>query len=46
MASLKSLTLTALPQIPIDPVMDRRNSTIAHLEDQKRLLQDASYHPR
>ena len=43
MASLKSLTLTALPQIQADPVMDRRNRTIAHLEEQKRLLQDPSY---
>jgi hypothetical protein len=42
-ASLKSLTLTALPQIQADPVMDRRNRTIAHLEEQKRLLQDPSY---
>src|SRR3974390_3206475 len=43
MASFKSLTLTALPQIQADPVMDRRNRTIAHLEEQKRLLQDPSY---
>ena len=43
MASLKSLTLTTLPQIQADPVMDRRNRTIAHLEEQKRLLQDPSY---
>ncbi len=43
MASLKSLTLTALPQTQSDPVMDRRNRTIAHLEEQKRLLQDPSY---
>ena len=43
MASLKSLTLTALPQIQADPVMDRRNRTIAHLEEQKRLLQDQNY---
>jgi len=40
MASLKSLALTTLPQIQADPVMDRRNRTIAHLEEQKRLLQD------
>jgi len=43
MASLKSLTLTALPQIQVDPVMDRRNRTIAHLEEQKRLIQDPQY---
>src|SRR3974390_1828520 len=43
MASLKSLTLTVLPQIQADPVMDRRNRTIARLEEQKRLLQDPSY---
>jgi uncharacterized protein DUF6641 len=43
MASLKSLTLTALPQIQTDPVMDRRNLTVARLEEQKRLLQDPSY---
>ena len=43
MASLKSLTLTTLPQIQTDPVMDRRNRTVAHLEEQKRLLQDPSY---
>jgi hypothetical protein len=28
MASLKSLTLTALPQIQADPVMDRRKSWV------------------
>jgi len=43
MASLKSLTLTTLPQIQADPVMDRRNRTVAHLEEQKRLLQDPNY---
>src|SRR3974390_3632921 len=43
MASLKSLTLTTLPQIQADPVVDRRNRTIAHLEEQKRLLQDPNY---
>ena len=43
MASLKSLTLTGLPQIQADPVMDRRSRTIVHLEEQKRLLQDPSY---
>src|SRR3974390_693183 len=43
MASLKSLTLTTLPPIQPDPVMDRRNRTIAHLEEQKWLLQDPSY---
>ena len=43
MASLKPLTLTTLPQIQADPVMHRRNRTIAHLEEQKRLLQDPSY---
>src|SRR3974377_197280 len=43
MASLKSLTLTALPQIQADPVLARRNRTIAHLEEQKRLLQDPNY---
>ncbi len=37
MASLKSLTLTALPQIQADPVMDRRNRTIAHLEGAKTI---------
>ena len=43
MASFKSLTLTALPQIQADPVMDRRNRTVVHLEEQKRLLHDPSY---
>ena len=43
MASLNSLTLTALPQLQADPVMDRRNRTIAHLEEQKRLMQDPTY---
>src|SRR3974377_330090 len=43
MASLKSLTLTTLPQIQADPAMDRRNRTIAPLKEQKRLLQDPSY---
>jgi hypothetical protein len=37
MASLKSLTLTALPQIQADPVMDRRNRTIGHLEGAKTI---------
>ena len=43
MTSLKSLTLTTLPQISSDPVMERRNRTIAHFEEQKRLLQDPTY---
>ena len=43
MTALKSLNLTALPQIQADPVMDRRNRTIAHLEEQKRLLQEPNY---
>jgi hypothetical protein len=43
MASLKSLILIALPQIQADPVMDRRNRTNAHLEEQKRLLQDPTH---
>ncbi len=38
MASLKSLTLTVLPQIQADPVMDRRNRTIAHLEARNRVI--------
>src|SRR3974390_1401297 len=32
-----------LPQIQADPVMDRRNRTVGHLEEQKRLLQDPNY---
>ena len=43
MASFKSLTLTALPQIQADLVMDRRSRTIVRLEEQNRLLQDPSY---
>jgi hypothetical protein len=41
--SLSPLTLTTLLQIQADPVTDRRNRTIAHLEEQKRLLQDRNY---
>ncbi len=43
MASFKSQSLTTLPQMQANPVMDRRNRTIANLEEQKRLLQGPGY---
>lgn len=43
MAHLKSLAFTALPPIEANPVLDRRNRTIARLEEQKQLLADPSY---
>ena len=43
MAHLKSLSFTALPPVEADPVLDRRNRTIARLEEQKQLLTDPNY---
>ena len=43
MVHLKSLSFTTLPPIETNPVIDRRNRTIARLEEQKRLLADPSY---
>ena len=43
MAHLKSLSFTALPPVEANPVLDRRNRTIARLEEQKWLLADPTY---
>jgi len=43
MAHLKSLSFTALPPVEANPVLDRRNRTIARLEEQKQLLADPNY---
>src|SRR4051812_11162198 len=43
MALLKSLTFTTIPTPGANPTLDRRIRLIEHLEDQKRLLSDASY---
>jgi len=43
MAHLKSLSFTALPPAEANPVLDRRNRTIARLEEQKQLLADPNY---
>ena len=43
MAHLNSLSFTALPPVEANPVMDRRNRTIARLEEQKQLLADPSH---
>lgn len=43
MAHLKSLTLTTLPPAEVNPVLDRRNRTIARLEEQKQLLAHPGY---
>ena len=43
MAHLKSLSFTTLPPVEANPVVDRRNRTIARLEEQKQLLADPSY---
>jgi hypothetical protein len=41
--ALKSLTFTTLPKPNTNPTLDRRNKTIARLEEQKRLLADPAY---
>jgi hypothetical protein len=43
MSLLKSLTFTTLPQPGANPTLDRRNRTIARLEEQKQLLADSSF---
>jgi hypothetical protein len=43
MGTLKSLTLTALPKIGANPILDRRTNMIARLEEQKCLLNDPNY---
>ena len=43
MAHLKSLSFTALPPTEVNPILERRNRTIARLEEQKQLLADPSY---
>ena len=43
MPILKSLTFTSLPARSHDPVANRRAKLISRLEEQRQLLQDASY---
>lgn len=43
MNSLKSLTFTALPKTDSNPTMERRLRTISRLEEQKLVLQNATY---
>jgi hypothetical protein len=43
MTALKSLTFTALPRPGASPVLNRRTTIIARLEEQKLLLADPSY---
>jgi hypothetical protein len=43
MTALKSLTFTSLPKPSVNPTLDRRTKIIARLEEQKRLLADATY---
>lgn len=43
MTHLKSLSFTTLPPVGANPVLDRRNRTIARLEEQKQLLGDPTY---
>jgi hypothetical protein len=40
---LKSLTFTSLPKIGVNPTLDRRETIVARLEEQKRLLSDPAY---
>ena len=41
--ALKSLTFTAMPEVVVNPVIDRRNRIIARLEEQKQLLKDPNF---
>lgn len=43
MTSLKSLSFTTLPKADSNPTMERRNRTVAKLEEQKLLLQNPAY---
>jgi hypothetical protein len=43
MTTLKSLTFTTLPVVSSDPKVARRQSIVARLEEQKRLLNDPTY---
>ena len=43
MTSLKSLNFTMLPKADSNPTAERRIRTIARLEEQKLVLQDANY---
>lgn len=43
MTSLKSLNLTTLPKVGVDPTVERRARTTARLEEQKLFLNEASY---
>jgi hypothetical protein len=43
MSTLKSLTFTTIPKIVANPTLDRRSKIIAHLEEQKLLLNDPKY---
>jgi hypothetical protein len=41
--TLKSLTFTTMPQVTVNPVIDRRNRIIERLEEQKQLLGNPKY---
>jgi hypothetical protein len=43
MIALKSLTLTTMPSIGINPTLDRREKVIARLEEQKRLVSNPNF---
>ena len=43
MNSLKSLNFAALPKTDANPIIERRNRTIARLEEQKILLTNPNY---
>lgn len=43
MSLLKPLSFAALPKTQINPTFDRRNRTVARLEEQKALLKDTSF---
>ena len=43
MGALRSLTFTTIPKIGANPTFDRREKTIALLEEQKLLLKDSDY---
>ena len=43
MSSPKLLNFTTLPKVDSNPTMERRNRTVARLEEQKLLLSNQSY---
>jgi hypothetical protein len=41
--TLKGLTFTAMPQVAVNPIIDRRDRIIARLEEQKALLANPNF---